>query len=187
MPISKYTSDADNRVVGEWYYSSKQWFESKHAELYAGNFNKTNLTKLQQTVALVKPADNKTYYVYLDPSEVGAPGETSNASYSNAGYQTTVYYNYVDTNNNKFYFDGKYWIPEFYTQFSTVEHNKNYAVIPEYLPFYSVPIESDEYIIDNYHYGERITVLYTTTQDSEWGFTGLGWIRVDANTVSEVV
>lgn len=187
MPISKYTSDADNRVVGEWYYSSKQWFESKHAELYAGNFNKTNLTKLQQTVALVKPADEKTYYVYLDPSEVGTPGETSNASYSNAGYQTTVYYNYVDANNNKFYFDGKYWIPEFYTQFSTVEHNKNYAVIPEYLPFYSVPIESDEYIIDNYHYGERITVLYTTTQDSGWGFTGLGWIRVDANTVSEVV
>jgi hypothetical protein len=55
------------------------------------------------------------------------------------------------------------------------------------LPYYSLPIEDENYITDNYHYGERVTVLYTVTQDSEWGFTGLGWIRVNVNTVSEVI
>ena len=187
MPVSKVTADAENRVVGEWYYSSNQWLESNKATIYAGDFDKTKLTKLQQTIALIHPADNKTYYVYLDPSQVETPGESSDTSYSNTGYSTIAYYNYTDVNNNKFFFDGKYWVPEIYTQFSTVEHNKNYAIIPEQLPYYSLPIEDENYIADNYHYGERVTVLYTATQDSEWGFTGLGWIRVNVNTVSEVV
>lgn len=187
MPISKVTADTNNRVVGEWYFSCNQWFESNKATIYAGTFDKTKLTKLQQIAALIKPADKKTYYVYLDPSGVSTPGETSDASYSNQGYSTTVFYNYIDANNNKFFFDGKYWIPEIYTQFSTVEHNKNYAIIPSYLPYYSLPIEDDNYLVDEYHYGERITILYTATQDEEWGFTGLGWIRANSNTVSEVV
>ena len=187
MPISKVTADAENRVVGEWYYSSDKWFESNKAEIYAGDFDKTKLTKLQQTIALVHPADAKTFYVYLDPSQVTTPGEQSDISYSNFSAALTAYYNYVDTNNNKFYFDGNYWVPEEYTHFSTVEHNKNYAIIPEYLTYYSLPIQEEKYEIGNYHYGERVTVLYTTTQDSEWGFTGLGWIRVNENTVSEVI
>ena len=40
-------------------------------------------------------------------------------------------------NNNKFYFDGRYWIPEAYTQFNTTESTKNYAVVPEKLIYYS--------------------------------------------------
>ena len=188
LPVSKVTSDAENRVVGEWYYSSNQWFESKKASIYAG-LNKSQLTKLQQTIVLVHPANNETYYVYLNPSRVIDPGapNSSSVSYSNSGYLTTAYYNYVDNNGNKFFFDGKYWIPENYTQFSTVELNKNYAIVPDNLNYYSFPLDDDAYIIGNYHYGERVTVLYTAKKNSEWGFTGLGWIRVNENTVSEVV
>ena len=188
LPVSKVTSDAENRVVGEWYYSSNQWFESKKASIYAG-LNKSQLTKLQQTIVLVHPANNETYYVYLNPSRVIDPGapNSSSVSYSNSGYLTTAYYNYVDNNGNKFFFDGKYWIPENYTQFSTVEANKNYAIVPDNLNYYSFPLDDDAYIIGNYHYGERVTVLYTTKKNSEWGFTGLGWIHVNENTVSEVV
>ena len=188
LPVSKVTSDAENRVVGEWYYSSNQWFESKKASIYAG-LNKSQLTKLQQTIVLVHPANNETYYVYLNPSRVIDPGapNSSSVSYSNSGYLTTAYYNYVDNNGNKFFFDGKYWIPENYTQFSTVESNKNYAIVPDNLNYYSFPLDDDAYIIGNYHYGERVTVLYTTKKNSEWGFTGLGWIHVNENTVSEVV
>ena len=188
LPVSKVTSDAENRVVGEWYYSSNQWFESKKASIYAG-LNKSQLTKLQQTIALVRPSGGDTYYVYLNPSRVIDPGapNSSSVSYSNSGYLTTAYYNYVDNNGNKFFFDGKYWIPESYTQFSTVELNKNYAIVPDNLNYYSFPLDDDAYIIGNYHYGERVTVLYTTKKNSEWGFTGLGWIRVNENTVSEVV
>ena len=187
LPVSKVTSDADNRVVGEWYYSSIQWFESKNASIYAGNFDKTKLTKLQQSLCIVKPATEQTYYVYLDPSEVTTPGESSDASYSNTSTLMTAYYNYVDSNGNKYYFDGAYWVPEKYTSFNTVEWNKNYAIVPDNLTFYSHPIENEAYEAGKYHYGDRITVLYLSAQDEEWGYTGLGWIKVNANTVNEVV
>jgi hypothetical protein len=70
---------------------------------------------------------------------------------------------------------------------SIPELNKNYAIVPDNLPFYSHPIEDDIYIIGNYHYGERITVPYVATQDTEWGYTGIGWVRLNSGTVSEIL
>jgi hypothetical protein len=187
LPIAKVTADANNHVIGEWYYSSGQWFESSTAPIYAGTFDKTKLTKLQQTLCLIHPTSNETYYVYLNPAEVGTPGEASSATYGNASTILTAYYNYVDANGNKYYFDGNMWVPEKYTSFNIVEHNKNYAVIPDNLTYYSQPIANEAYAVGNYHYGERITVLHVCGQDQGWGFTGLGWIQVNSNTVSEVV
>ena len=187
LPISKVTSDVNNRVVGEWYYSCDQWFETKNASIYVGEFDKSKLTKLQQTIAIVKPALTQTYYVYLNPAAVAQPGEKSNTSYSNTSYTLTAFYNYIDTNGNKYYFDGNYWIPEAYTAFNIVEHNRNYVVIPNTLKYYSQPIESDSYLVDTYHYGERLTVLHTSAQDPEWGFTGLGWIKVNVNNLNEIL
>ena len=69
---------------------------------------------------MVKPANNENYYVYLDPSTVNEVGENSAAVYGNE-YVTTAYYNYIDDNNNKFFFDGAYWVPEKYTSFNTTE------------------------------------------------------------------
>ena len=188
LPISKYTSDAENRVVGEWYYSGDQWFESLNGSIYAGSFDKAKMTKLQKAITLVKPENTKTYYVYLDPSNVEYPGVDSSASYSNTSSQIiTTYYNYVDENNYRYYFDGQYWIPETYTSLNVVESNKNYAVIPNTLNYYSQPIENDLYLEGTYRYGDRLTVLHTAAQDSEWGFTGLGWIKVNVNTLSEII
>lgn len=186
FPVSKLTADADNKVVGEWYFSGDQWLQSSNTTIHAGTFDKTKLTKLQQTFCLVNPAVAENYYVYLDPSTVSEVGETSNAVYG-SGYVETAFYNYVDANNNKFYFDGAYWVPEKYTSFNTTELNKNYAIIPDNLPFYSHPIEDETYQIGNYHYGERITVPYVATQDTEWGYTGLGWVRLNSSTVSEIL
>ena len=186
FPVSKLTADADNRVVGEWYFSGDQWLETKNTTIHAGNFDKTKLTKLQQTFCLVKPTTNENYYVYLDPSTVGTVGETSDAVYS-SGYEDTAYYNYVDNNGNRFLFDGAYWVPEKYTSFNTTELNKNYAIVPDNLPFYSQPIEKKDYIAGQYHYGERITVPYVATQDPEWGYTGIGWVRLNSGTVSEIL
>lgn len=186
FPVSKLTADADNRVVGEWYFSGDQWLDSSNTSIHAGTFDKTKLTKLQQTFCLVKPAVKETYYVYLDPSAVGTVGEKSNASYGSA-YVDTAFYHYVDANGNKFFFDGAYWVPEKYTSFNTTELNKNYAIVPNNLPFYTHPILDDAYIAGNYHYGERITVPYVATQDPEWGYTGIGWIRLNSGTVSEIL
>ena len=186
FPVSKLTADADNRVVGEWYFSGDQWLESANTAIHAGTFEKNRLTKLQQTFCLVQPVVSETYYVYLDPSAVGTVGEKSKASYGSA-YVDTAFYHYVDANGNKFFFDGAYWVPEKYTSFNTTELNKNYAIIPDNLPFYTHPILDDAYIAGNYHYGERITVPYVATQDPEWGYTGIGWIRINSGTVSEIL
>lgn len=187
FPVSKLTADIDNRVIGEWYFSGDQWLQSSKASIHAGTFDRTKLTKLQQSFCLVKPADkNEKYYVYLDPSAVAVVGEASQAVYGSA-YEDTAFYNYIDANGNKFYFDGAYWVPEKYTSFNTTEWNKSYAVVPDNLPFYSLPIEDNAYVVGNYHYGERITVPYVATQDSEWGYTGIGWIRINAGTASEIL
>ena len=186
LPVSKLTADNANEVIGEWYYSGDQWFESKNATIYAGSFDKNKLTKLQRSICLVNPSSSQTYYVYLDPSTVGTPGESSNASYSKNVVINSYYY-YTDENNNVYHFDGAYWIPEKYTSLNTVEHNKNYAIIPDRVPYYSYPIESDEYLIGYYHYGERITIPYLSNQNNNWGYTGLGWIRATSNNLSEIV
>ena len=186
LPVSKLTADAANRVVGEWYFSGDQWIETSNTEIHAGTFDKTKLTKLQQTLCLVEPSTSQNYYVYLDPSNVATIGQASSAVYG-SGYTSTAFYNYIDKNGNKFYFDGAFWVPEKYTSFNITELNKNYAIIPDKLPFYSNPIDDEAYIIGSYHYGERITVPYVATQNTEWGYTGIGWIKINSGTVSEIL
>ena len=188
MPISKATSDATNHVIGEWYFSGDQWFQSNKAGIYAG-LTPARLTKLQQDICLVQPTDTKTdiYYVYLDPEAVGSIGEKTDTTYSNMGSVITAYYNYVNSNGEKFYFDGNRWVPEDYTAFNTTEWNKNYAVVPESLAYYAYPIIDDTYKLGSYHYGERITVPYVSTQNPNWGYTGLGWVQLTAGNVSEVI
>ena len=188
MPISKATSDATNNVIGEWYFSGDQWFQSNKVAIYAG-LTPARLTKLQQDICLIQPADTKTdiYYVYLDPEAVSVIGEKTDTTYSNMGSVITAYYNYVNSNGEKFYFDGNRWVPEDYTAFNTTEWNKNYVVVPENLIYYAHPIMEDTYRLGSYHYGERITIPYVSTKNPNWGYTGLGWVQLTAGNVSEVI
>ena len=65
------------------------------------------LTKLQQDICLIQPTDTKDiYYVYLDPEAVSVIGEKTDTTYSNMGSVITTYYNYVNSNGEKFCFDG---------------------------------------------------------------------------------
>ena len=188
MPISKATSDATNNVIGEWYFSGDQWFQSNKVAIYAG-LTPARLTKLQKDICLIQPTDTKTdiYYVYLDPEAVSVIGEKTDTTYSNMGSVITAYYNYVNSNGEKFYFDGNRWVPEDYTAFNTTEWNKNYVVVPENLIYYAHPIMEDTYKLGSYHYGERITVPYVSTKNPNWGYTGLGWVQLTAGNVSEVI
>ena len=186
LPVSKATADTGHNVIGEWYYSSDQWFKSNEVAISAG-LATSRLNKLQQDICLVKPLSGETYYIYLDPAVGIIPGSASDAVYSNTGIVLTAYYNYTDTTGYKFYFDGSYWIPEKYTSANTVEWNKNYAIIPDNLNFYSHPIAHEDYNLGTYHYGERITVPYVCSQNEEWGYTGLGWIQLTTGNVSEII
>ena len=185
LPVSKLTADADNKVVGEWYYSAKQWFNSEYTSIYAGTFDKLKLTQLQQNMSLLPGGDYTTFYVYLNPANVESVGQTSSVSYGTAAKALTTYYYYIDDNNEKFYFDGAYWVPEKYTSNNTTEHNKNYAIAKDTY-YYSVPIANDAYKVGVYLYGERITVPYVATNNTNWAYTGRGWIELDGNT-SEVL
>lgn len=186
MPVSKATSDASNYVIGEWYFSGDQWFKSNEVSITAG-FNTSKLKKIQQEICLVQPTNGKSYYVYLNPDYVDNPGQSSNATYSNKGIVLKTYYTYINSLDQKYYFDGTYWIPENYTSANTVEWNKNYAIVPDNLTFYSHPIADDIYKIGTYHYGERITVPYVCAKNITWGYTGLGWIQLTSSNVSEII
>ena len=187
MPISKATSDASNYVIGEWYFSGDQWMKSNEVSIYAG-LVPSRLNKLQQDICLVQPTNTKTdiYYVYLNPEPI-TPGQRSDTTYSNMGSVISVYYNYTDANGEKSFFDGNRWVPEKYTSLNTIEWNKNYAVVPDNLTFYSHPIADDTYKIGTYHYGERITVPYVCAKNNLWGYTGLGWIQLTSGNVSEII
>lgn len=185
FPVSKLTADADNRVVGEWYYSGDQWLESSNTSIYAGTFDKLKLTKLQQTICLLPGGDYTKFYVYLNPAEVVNIGESSNNSYGSTAKTAVSHYYYIDNNNEKFYFDGAFWIPEKYTANYITEQNKNYAITVD-TNYYSVPIAKDEYKLGVYLYGERITVPYVATNNPNWAYTGRGWIELKGHT-SEVL
>ena len=185
MPVSKLTADANNQVVGEWYYSSAQWLNTEYTSIYAGAFDKLKLTQLQQSMSLLPGGDYNTFYVYLNPADVATVGQSSDVSYGTTAKPLTTYYYYIDANNEKFYFDGAYWVPEKYTSNYTTEHNKNYAIVND-TNYYSVPIAEDAYKIGVYLYGERITVPYVATNNTNWAYTGRGWIELKGNT-SEVL
>ena len=185
MPVSKLTADANNKVVGEWYYSSGQWLNSEYTSIYAGTFDKLKLTQLQQNISLLPGGNYTNFYVYLNPADVATVGQSSDISYGTAAKPLTTYYYYIDSNNEKFYFDGAYWVPEKYTSTYTTEHNKNYAITKDTY-YYSVPIVDEAHKVGVYLYGERITVPYVATNNTNWAYTGRGWIELAGNT-SEVL
>ena len=82
-------------------------------------------------------------------------------------------------------FDGAHWVPRIYTSSATTPLNKNY-VITQDTNYYEYPIAKNEYRKGSYLYGERITVLEVCSNNSDWGYTGQGWIQIDGNT-SEVL
>jgi hypothetical protein len=125
------------------------------------------------------------FYVYLNPAEVANVGGSSSNSYGSTAKVAVSHYYYIDSNNEKFYFDGAFWIPEKYTSNYTIEQNKNYAITVD-TNYYSVPIANDEYKLGVYLYGERITVPYVATNNTNWAYTGRGWIELEGHT-SEVL
>ena len=185
IPVSKVTADAQNQVVGEWYYSCDQWFNTTNTSIYAGEFDKLKLTQLKQTTCLLPGGGYDTFYVYLNPADVAHVGQMGAASYGTVAKPLTTYYYYIDNNGEKFYFDGAYWIPEKYTSNRTVEHNKNYAIVKD-INYYSVPIADNTYKVGVYLYGERVTVPYVAYNNTNWAYTGRGWIELEGNT-SEVL
>ena len=186
VPVDSYTSDQANKVIGEWLKSANQWLDSSNTQTYANDaFSLNNLKEDFKQLALVQKTSGATpFYAHLNPATGNAESTTA-ASYGSVGMGLTVYYKYTNNNNQVFYFDGAYWIPEIYTSMNRTDVYKNYAISKD-TNIYSLPVDDLAYKTGTYLYGERLTVLYVSTNNPDWGYTGRGWVRI-ANNLSEVL
>ena len=180
LPITKQTDDSQNQVVGSWDKSCDEWIKRDKLETISG-YN--SIVAEEATYSLV-PGTISNFYVYNDPLAVNSIGEHSDYSYGSAPGVIKVYYE-CPTTVGGMLFDGAHWIPRAYTSSATTPLNKNY-VITQDTNYYKFPIADNEYRINSYLYGERITVLYVCQNNTNWGYTGQGWIEIDGNT-SEVL
>lgn len=178
IPVSQQTSDAQHKVVGSWDKSCDQWIKTE--DLNTITRNDISLTEEQTTLALV-PGDIKDFYVYNDPMDTHA---TSDYSYGSSPAEIKVFYS-CWTMDGGMVFDGAHWIPKIYTNAMTITVNKNYVITKD-TNYYKLPIADNEYRVNSYLYGERITVLYVCRNNTNWGYTGQGWIEIEGNT-SEVL
>ena len=189
VPVSRVTADAANNIVGEWYYSSGQWLQTKDTKLYAGEeFNISNLKAITGNTCLMTrgyTSDKVSFYKN--------PANTKDIIYTlrtTNPYIRPLYYEYTDTINNKiYYFDGKGWFDKALTSNDTTAHNKNYTVSVASLPCYKYPWnhnKNQKFKEFDYYLGDRFTILYVSTYDSNWGYTGRGWVQIDGN-LSEIM
>lgn len=182
MPVSKQ-AEADNqtRVVGNWDKSCDQWIKRDKLEVVSG-FN--GIIQPEEATYSLVPGTISNFYVYNDPSNNGGPGSRSDYSYGSSPAVIKFYY-VCATVDGGYLFDGAHWVPRRYTSSATTPLNKNY-VITQDTNYYKFPIADNEYRINTYLYGERITVLYVCSNNTNWGYTGQGWIQIEGNT-SEVL
>lgn len=186
LPVTKYTNDSENNVVGEWYYSCGRWFDATCFELYEGAFDKVNLTADYKTVVLLGSENelSGSYYIFRykkDPTSATSSGGLG----SSTGYIVkTVYYRYSD-NGTDYYFDGQNWFLASYTDQNHTPLNKTYAIAYDTIE-YSIPVADDQYRVGKYLPGDRVYIPYVATQQPVWGWTGSGWIGLESN-VSEVI
>lgn len=199
VPVSKYTDDENNQVVGSWLFSCDQWIKESDANyLPSGTYN---IVKEDRTITYVEPdhsndangnSGDNGIPGYKDPEDLTNPryfywkykdGNNYQKSYA---FAIRVYYKCINSNDEEFYFDGCVWLPKAKTNMATVPHNRNYTITVSPLRYYEYPVADSQFMIGNYTSGDRITVLYTALNNSNWGYTGEGWIQLDGNT-SEIL
>ena len=178
LPYSYISNDRANRVYGTWYQNGDQWFEliNNNATTYSGSMDRTKVQDIDEYICLIPGTKYSQAYGYLDPSTITTLGEGASASYGNASKVIKVFNCY----NNEYYFDGNYWIPKAYTSLITNVDGNQYAIQRD-TPYYSVPIEDDNYKAGVYLYGERVDIAYTAENDPNWGYTQFGWIQIEGN------
>ena len=92
----------------------------------------------------------------------------------------TIQYVY---NNEYGLTDSGRWVKITGTNYATTQENKNYVVATASLPIYTYPnSQGDYWKTATYMRGDRLTVLYRSTYNTHWCYTGQGWIyNVDDN------
>lgn len=181
VPVSKVTADAAHNILGEWYATGPQWFLSSSASL--STLSNGTVVPIKQTVAYMAEYGPQQTDQYLNPETKAKVDD----EYFGAESITPVYYEYTPkTDGDAMYFNGIFWLRKSNTSGATVTSNKNYVVSVKTLTCYKYPKnKTNEFAVDTYYQGDRVTVLYTTEADPNWGYTGRGWVQISDN-LSEV-
>lgn len=185
VPVSRVTSDTENGISGEWYYSSGKWFDSSNTSSYTTNgFNSTKLAEQSGKFIFTT-----TPRVYLDPlyqtaSSITYEQGSNKTTGSLDDYTHKFYYEYYDGIHEATYFIGNGWVKRNDTSGAQVTGRvKNYTIAVNTKDCYSYPIAVPDAKVKTYIYGDRISILYLST-DMNWGYTGEGWITTsDLNEI----
>ena len=184
IPVSKYTADAENRVVGEWYFNGYAWFETKYATILP---NETyDIKPIFKTVAQ-KDATGRntaeTYKGWLEP-------DLATVSKTSTFKTETVRHVYSYSESADSYWNGLNWIPRSYTSDYREAENKEYTISVDYLNIYKYPINSDVYKIVQLQSGDRVTSSENLISDPYWKYISTGSVEgwIDGyNTIAEII
>ena len=185
LPITKLTTDTANGVDKEWYGfgNPTRWTQSSGYTIYADEaFNKTLLKQQKQTICFLNSnssvAPTRTS-AYVNPAK-GTQAKNHYIDISESVGIITIQYVY---NNEYGLTDSGKWVKITGTNYATTQENKNYVVATASLPIYTYPnSQGDYWKTATYARGDRLTVLYRSTYNTHWCYTGQGWIyNVDDN------
>lgn len=181
MPVRRYTADAENRVIGEWYFNGYAWVQSDKLELLASD--EYIITDLKDSAAVKGDRRNTAtkYNGYLTPKAQTGSEKTS----FTAETVITLYGECGD-----FYWSGINWIPKTYTSKTTVAETDPYVVAIDYLNMYKYPIANDLYKVVRLQSGDRIQTESHLYKDEHWKYITVngvkGWID-GYNTITPIL
>ena len=182
IPVRRYTADAENKVVGEWYFNGYGWIQSENTTILpTDEYIVEDITPTKYLALKSTTADTAiTYKAFLEPKE----GTTSNIKTYTS--ETVVGMRYK---SGDFYWNGvSGWIPLQATEENVEEINTRYVVSIASLNVFSHPINNLAYRTNVLLSGERITATKKLIRDEKWQYIdGTGWIEATDATVSELI
>jgi len=184
VPGTKYVDPQANLITGSWVFAGNQWIPENALTPASGDVvNRFTYTNEKQTLCLRPTQYDSTVKAYPNPGYLNEDG----VDYGSNPIVVDSYCTCYSTSLQRVqaYFIGDGWVSASQSQNRVVEDGTNYVVAVN-TNYYQYPIEDNNYLIDQYHYGDRITSIHTLYADSDWIYTGIGWIKKTANNLSIV-
>lgn len=182
IPVRRYTADAANKVIGEWYYNGYAWFQTENTTILpTDTYTVEDIIPVKMLALKGTTADTATTYkAFLEPKE----GTTTNAKTYTAESVVSVRYKSGDFYWNEI----SGWIPIQATEENTEDINTKYVVSIATLNVFSHPVNNLVYRINVLLSGDRITASKKLARDGKWQYIeNIGWIEATDATVSELI
>lgn len=182
LPVDKQTQDTENRVQGLWYHSANYWFKVNSNISIA---TMTGTLTTEKITAAVIPDTNTTITAFNYDAYDNPDGSATSTRANNGSFLLTSYYTY-NVGNKTLLFGGNKWYDMAHTSLAHEEMNKNYVVSIDRLSYYTYPIENDTYKAGQYLAGDRLFVPYCSSRNTNWYYTGQGWVKYADGNLSLV-